>query len=124
MDNQKRAEWGERAVTNGTPDTPHNDALTNLTDALANMMHFAHAQELDFGKALEAARVHFGDEAESFPDELPSFRVKVEVSGGVAEVTECPPQVDVVIVDHDNCEATENENERCPECRAHFENKE
>ena len=30
------------------------------------------------------------------------YRVVVEVSGGVAEVTTCPDQIDVEIIDHDN----------------------
>lgn len=29
-------------------------------------------------------------------------KVKIEVTGGVAEVTQCPPGVEVEIVDHDN----------------------
>lgn len=36
-------------------------------------------------------------------------KVVVEVSGGVAEVSECPPGVDVEIIDHDNLEAEEEE---------------
>lgn len=36
-------------------------------------------------------------------------RVIVEVSGGVAEVTQCPPQVEVEIIDHDNEPAPEDE---------------
>ena len=30
------------------------------------------------------------------------FRVVIEVKGGVADVTSCPPEVDVEIIDHDN----------------------
>lgn len=33
------------------------------------------------------------------------LRVVVEVEGGVADVTTCPPGVDVEIIDHDNLEA-------------------
>jgi len=36
---------------------------------------------------------------DSFPER---FRVVVEVTGGVAEVTTCPDQIDVEIIDHDN----------------------
>lgn len=32
-------------------------------------------------------------------------KVVIEVLGGVAEVTECPDDVEVVIIDHDNEEA-------------------
>jgi hypothetical protein len=32
-------------------------------------------------------------------------KVVVEVSGGVAEVTHCPPNVEVEIIDHDDLEA-------------------
>jgi hypothetical protein len=34
-------------------------------------------------------------------------RVVIEVSGGVAEVTECPDDVEVIIIDHDNEEEGE-----------------
>ena len=34
--------------------------------------------------------------------------VIVEVSGGVAEVTECPEGVEVKIIDHDNMEDADN----------------
>jgi spermidine synthase len=37
------------------------------------------------------------------------LRVIVEVSGGVAWVTHCPDGVEVIIIDHDNEEADEDE---------------
>ena len=36
------------------------------------------------------------------PKKQPKYQVKIEVLGGVAEVTECPPEVEVTIIDHDN----------------------
>lgn len=41
MNNDDRAEYGHRAVKAGSPDYGRNDAQTDLTDALANMMHYA-----------------------------------------------------------------------------------
>ena len=43
-------------------------------------------------------------------------RVIVEVRGGVAEVTSCPDDIDVHIVDYDNAEAG-----ACPECGTDLE---
>ena len=42
--------------------------------------------------------------------------VTIEVSGGVAEVTQCPPDVTVEIIDWDNCEeCTDDCPDYCPE---------
>jgi len=32
----------------------------------------------------------------------PALKVTIEVSGGIAEVTSCPDEVEVEIIDHDN----------------------
>lgn len=40
------------------------------------------------------------------------YEVVIEVSGGVAEVTKCPKEVTVTIIDHDNVnEEIKNETE-------------
>lgn len=36
---------------------------------------------------------------------MEKLKVIIEVSGGVAEVTSCPENVEVEIIDHDNLEA-------------------
>lgn len=62
--NEIRADYGERAVEHGSPDAGKDeDDYTDLKDALCNMMHYAHAQGLDFAGALSGAEMHF--EAES-----------------------------------------------------------
>jgi hypothetical protein len=38
----------------------------------------------------------------------PKFKVVIHVSGGVAEVAECPPEVEVEIIDWDNICADED----------------
>jgi hypothetical protein len=38
----------------------------------------------------------------------PKRKVVIEVYGGVAEVTSCPDDVDVEIIDHDNLEAEDD----------------
>ena len=48
---------GERATSAGAEDT--RDLATNLVDTLTNLMHVAHARQIDFGKALKAATTHF-----------------------------------------------------------------
>lgn len=35
-------------------------------------------------------------------DEMDKLKVKIEVIGGIANVTECPDNVEVTIIDHDN----------------------
>lgn len=36
---------------------------------------------------------------------MDKLKVVIEVSGGVAEVTKCPKNVEVIIIDHDNLES-------------------
>lgn len=39
------------------------------------------------------------------PNDLEKLKVTIEVSGGVAECTDCPEGVEVQIIDHDDLEA-------------------
>lgn len=64
-------------------------------------------EDVELVAAWKAARAAIAqaEGAVTDPAAVARPRVVVEVSGGVAEVTECPDGVDVDIVDHDNIEA-------------------
>jgi hypothetical protein len=66
-----------------------------LQHALAGRFHSATAQL----RALTETLKQDGIVARTVPN---GAKVTVEVSGGVAEVTNCPPGIDVEIIDHDN----------------------
>lgn len=55
--NARQGEMGERAVSAGSEKT--GDRATRLVDTLTNLMHFAHAREIDFAKALKTPTMHF-----------------------------------------------------------------
>lgn len=62
--NTDRIRYGAKAVLAGNPDSiGSNDEQTNLTDTLANMMHYARENDLDFAQALRMAKAHFQDES-------------------------------------------------------------
>lgn len=50
---------GWQAIKAGNADYSHNDMATNLTDALANMMHAATLLRLDFHACLAMAEAHW-----------------------------------------------------------------
>jgi hypothetical protein len=58
-----RVRRGREAISAGAQDT--GDAAETLTDALANMMHAASADGIDFLACLRRAQVHYGEEGGS-----------------------------------------------------------
>ena len=68
MTNADRAECGAQAVAAGCPDC--NDEYTNLKDALCSLMHYANAENIDFGGALTGAEMHFEAEQQEEADAL------------------------------------------------------
>jgi len=59
----------------------------------------------DDEKLLEQSDVYYADiHVVPFTDEPPQ-KVVIEVYGGIADVTSCPPGVDIEIIDHDNLAA-------------------
>jgi hypothetical protein len=97
-DNAKRAEHGRAAMHAGDVDgnAASGDAHTGYVDALANMMHAARADGVDFDSALDSARMHYGDEKDECPDcggagflfneETESTDIVCERCGGEGEV--------------------------------------
>lgn len=74
-------------------------------DALATVVSYASSYlELikQDGEADQAEAIKELGEAVIFFERKPILKAVVEISGGVAEVTSCPPGVEVEIVDHDN----------------------
>lgn len=69
--NGQRADWAEAALTtyaelvHGVPLTqlPGDNRLTNLTDLLVDLMHYARRENIDFAEALMRAQRHQRDEA-------------------------------------------------------------
>lgn len=57
-----RIHAGAAAVRAGSLDCGQNDIQTDLSDALANMMHYAHDHMLDFQAALDNAARNFEEE--------------------------------------------------------------
>jgi hypothetical protein len=53
--NARRAEWGANAVATN-PD--HNEPETDLSDVLANLMHYADAHGIEWESALITAATH------------------------------------------------------------------
>jgi hypothetical protein len=82
MTNEDRARYGLAAVNAGAPDD--NDAETSLADVLANLMHHADSAELDFDRALEAARGYYGDERLGTGDRCPDCRTTILSNGTCA----------------------------------------
>lgn len=63
MNPDQCADWGRRGVESGQPDNSATaDPQTALTDALANMMHFADQWGADWQRAYESAQGHFAAE--------------------------------------------------------------
>lgn len=66
FDIERNAQLGRSGIRaadgDGNYDNPAEDKHTGLTDALANIMHAAKADDVDFDSALESARDHFGAE--------------------------------------------------------------
>lgn len=74
MSNGMRYEYGRQAVKAGTPDYVSNnltgDEITNVIDALTNIMHYCDIEHLDFLDACDAAEAHFRAEInEEYYDE-------------------------------------------------------
>lgn len=67
---EDRVSFGEDLVSQ-TPDARENDDQTNLTDLLADLMHYAQAHELPFDQCVESARTHF--EAEDAGADVPTM---------------------------------------------------
>ena len=65
LSNEARAEFGRAAVDLGTPDRGQNDDRTDAVDAVANVMHWLQALDLDPRACLEAATHHFEAEVET-----------------------------------------------------------
>lgn len=55
---------GKAALRAGSQDFGMNDLQTDLVDTLANLMHAAEDEGLDFDQALSSAEGHFNDEQE------------------------------------------------------------
>jgi hypothetical protein len=60
--NEDRAGFGYRAIVAGSPDIGMNDDQTDVTDALANIMHYCESKGLDFDMAVGSAEGHFSAE--------------------------------------------------------------
>ncbi len=57
--NAIRAEWGANAIATNPDD---NEDETNLADVLANLMHWAYANGVNWAKASSTAANHFDHE--------------------------------------------------------------
>lgn len=53
---------------------------------------------------MDSSNAHLQKIYGKLPDTPAPLKVVIEVFGGVAEVTQCPPGVEVEIIDHDNAE--------------------
>ena len=62
MTNEKRANYGQYAVLEGSYDG-------DLVDVLTNLMHYAKRESIDFPSAIETAFSHFVIEREEERDE-------------------------------------------------------
>lgn len=61
--NQDRASWGNTALSAFVVEVGDaGDEQTNLSDLLADLMHLADRQDLDFAQALMVARGHYAEE--------------------------------------------------------------
>jgi len=67
--NASRAEDGAQlvALQARRGRSEQDDAETNLTDALANLMHFAEREGIDFEQAIDEARGHHAAELRGEP---------------------------------------------------------
>ena len=70
LTNADRAQYGQNAVNAGTPDIGQNDAHTDLTDTLSNLLHLAAQAGLDFDAALGTARFHTESEIDEETGEM------------------------------------------------------
>lgn len=61
--NADRVEWGEAAIATEIAQTG-TDRETALVDLLADLMHWARAENQSFDDALSTARMHFEEEEE------------------------------------------------------------
>lgn len=64
MDNTDRANHGAAAIKSGSHDFEKNgvNSMSDLEDTLANLMHYARVQSLDFQHAVTMAEIHFEEE--------------------------------------------------------------
>lgn len=76
IDNETRAEFGERAIANGNPDheidTDPEDKSTwtsSVSDTLANIMHFCQREEIAWEPRLTMAEINFNEECDEENDE-------------------------------------------------------
>lgn len=53
------ARWGQAAVAAGSPDLDANDDCTNAVDTIANVLHYAHAENMDTDYVLRTAAMHY-----------------------------------------------------------------
>lgn len=61
--NQQRAMWGEKTIQHFSKLCKgENDPETALCDLLADLMHWAKEQDIDFELAVHRAREHFAAE--------------------------------------------------------------
>ena len=70
ISNVNRYRFGRAAVQFGTPDIGANgDDIegqeSDLTDTLANIMHYCHSEKIDFNRALSRAQMHFNEEKDN-----------------------------------------------------------
>ena len=95
--NRGRAEWAEAYILHYQcrTGTDWEDAPADL---LCDLMHFCDRESFDFERELDRARTHY--EAER-ADAIERKTVVIEVLRGVAHVSQCPADVIVNIIDHD-----------------------
>lgn len=53
------AQFGEAACQAGAPDYGVNDAETDITDTIANLLHYARKMDVDIDTVLCRAQMHF-----------------------------------------------------------------
>ena len=96
--------WGDQEIEIDLPTPQHMTALADRLDAGADMDIFYDADDRDDpeGVAKIAKTQAAMREAAQVLRGATPLHVKVEVSGGVAEITECSEGVIVELVDHDN----------------------
>lgn len=58
MDNEKRLTLGLMAIMAGTADYDQEDATANVTDTLANILHYCREQGIEIRDCLAMAELH------------------------------------------------------------------